>query len=239
MTQTIHPLHCRATLIIVAFLCLSAFAFAQPKHDPLAAWWIVTGKDYPAGQQFVSPGEWKPGQYIVTGITVNGRRDSISRMTIVRKDAEGWVIEFDTVNMKGQETTSQILLCGYDEAEKSGDFSVISVGWIKRQDENGKIKKLEGNQIGMFNALMKQMFEKMLSDVPASSPGGPVAVPAGTFADTTYGKSSVKVLGFNVETETWYNEAVPINGVVKTRTTDGKTVTELLSFGTDGKPSIN
>lgn len=239
MKQTVIFRYRRAALAIFALICLNALAFVQPKHDPLAAWWIMTGQNYPAGGQFVSPEKWKPGQYIVTGITVNGKRDSISRMTIVRQDAEGWVIEFDTVNAKGRETASQLLLRGYDEAEESGDFSGISVGWIKRRDENGKIKTLEGNQIGMFNAFMKQMFETMLSDVPAASPGGSITVPAGNFADTTYGKSSVKVLGFSIDTESWYNEAVPINGVVKTRTKDGKTVTELLSFGTDGKPTIH
>lgn len=38
-----------------------------------------------------------------------------------------------------------------------------------------------------------------------------------------------------IESDGWYNTAVPVNGMVKSMTKDGKTLMELLEFGTDGK----
>ena len=109
---------------------------------------------------------------------------------------------------------------------------------MKTLDKNGKISVIEGPTIAMFKGLMKSTWEKLVVRVSAPTDGGAVTVPAGSFAGTSIHQIDEQGDGPDYEAETWFNSAVPVNGVVKSTTTDGKTVTELLAFGTDGKPRI-
>jgi hypothetical protein len=131
-----------------------------------------------------------------------------------------------------------MLLAGFDSAMTTGDASKIELVWMKTLDKDGKVSVMEGPAISMVKGLMKSTWEKLVVNVTAPAEGGTVAVPAGSFAGTSLIKSTSKVMGQTIEAESWFHSAVPVNGVVKTRTTDGKTLTELLSFGTDGKSRI-
>lgn len=221
----------------VILLCVLAPANAA-KKDPLAQFETATGTAYPAGKQFSKPIDWAPGQYVITGVRAKGKLTSVSKMLLVRKEAGGWVIETVETDKKGKETVSQILMLGYDEAFKTNDTSKFKLGWMKTRDEDGKIQTIEGEQLAMFNMIVKSTWDKLLVNIGSFTDGGSVTVPAGVFAATNFQKASVKVLGMNIETESWYHAAVPVNGVVKTQTADGKNVTELLSFGFDGKPVL-
>jgi hypothetical protein len=76
--------------------------------------------------------------------------------------------------------------------------------------------------------------------VKSSAPtdGGEQKVPAGSFAGTSYMKSSATVMGKTVETEVWMHPAVPINGSVRSKDVGGSSESVLLGFGSDGTPKI-
>jgi hypothetical protein len=226
---------------VLAFAALCLFAplvLAAPAAKSLDSYWADSGKSFPAAGQFSKPQAWAPGQYVVTGTTVKGKRDSVATTLVVRKEEGGWVIESVGVDKKGKESVSQMLLAGFDTAMTTGDASKIELVWMKTLDKDGKISVIEGPAIAMIKGLMKSTWEKLVVKVEAPTEGGAVKVPAGGFAGTSHIKSTSKVMGQTIEAETWFNSAVPVNGMVKTATTDGKTVTELLAFGTDGKPRI-
>lgn len=236
--------HANRTAVIAAF---SLILFATGAMMPLAAadkaafakYWTAAGKSYPAGKQFVMATAWAPGQYVITGTTTKGKQDSVCKQTIVRKEDGGWVFENWTLDSKGKETVSQMLLKGFDEAVKAGDASKISIGWMKMKNEDGTVQKIEGDQMAIFNAFFKSTYEKLVVNISVFTDGGTVTVPAGTFAGTNYQKSSIKIMGMKIATENWFNSAVPVNGIVKTQTSDGKSVTELLSFGFDAKGTLD
>jgi hypothetical protein len=222
----------------LAVLCLILPAASAAPSKSLDSYWTDAGKSFPAAGQFSKPAAWMPGQYVVTGTTVNGKRDSVSTTLLVRKEEGGWVIESSGVDKNGKESVTQMLLAGFDTAMTTGDTSKIELVWMKSVGKDGKVSVIEGPAISMFKGLMKSSWEKLVVSVSSPSDGGTVAVPAGSFAGTSVIKSTSKVMGKTIETESWIHPSVPVNGMVKAMTADGKTVTELLSFGTDGKPRI-
>jgi hypothetical protein len=227
----------KKALLAMAILGLAIpCLFAAPAK--LDSYWAAKGASYPASGQFTKPAAWAPGQYVVTGTTVKGKRDSVSTTLLVRREEKGWVIETISLDKNGKESVGQMCLAGFDEAMATGDPSKIDLVWMKTLDKDGKVSLTEGPALSMFKGLMKSSWEKLVSKVEAPADGGTIAVPAGSFAGTSSIKSSTKMMGSTIEAESWFHSAVPVNGVVLTKTTDGKTVSELLAFGTDGKPRI-
>ena len=223
------------TVTLLLFLAAQA-AFSQSKAlDPL---WTVSSKSYPAAGKFGVPKSWAPGQYVVVGQLSNGKRDSVTTTLVVAKVGNGWVIENVSVDKSGKESVMQMLLGNYDTAMKTGDASQIELVWIKTLEKDGSVTKTEGQSLVVMKALMKSSYEKMIVNLSEYVDGGSVQVPAGTFAGTTVVTAKTKILGKTIETESWFHPAVPVNGMVKSRTKDDKSVSELISFGFNGKPRI-
>ncbi|HUW69942.1 MAG TPA: hypothetical protein VMX33_06885 [bacterium] len=222
-------------LACVLLLALPA-AFAQSRS--LDALWTASAKSYPASGKFSIPKAWAPGQYVVVGQLANGKRDSITTTLVVAKVGNGWVIENYSIDKSGKESVMQMLLGNYDTAMKTGDASQIELVWIKTLEQDGSVTKTEGQSLIVMKALMKSTYEKMIVNIPEYTDGGSIQVPAGTFAATTLVTAKTKVFGRTIESETWFQPAVPVNGMVRSRTKDGKSVSELLGFGFDGKPRI-
>lgn len=214
----------------------AALAFAQNKA--LDQYWNAAGKSYAAAGQFAKPAPWKAGQYVVLGTMVNGKRDSVSRTLIVRKDPQGWVIETTNIDKNGKQTATQMCIAGYDEAMLQRDPSKIDLVWMKTLEKSGKVTTTEGQSLVLVKTVMKSSYEKLVVNVGAYTDGGAVEVPAGSFAGTNMVTATAKVMGFSVETTSWFHPAVPVNGMVMSKSKDGKTVQQLLSFGFDGTPTI-
>ncbi|HRY71981.1 MAG TPA: hypothetical protein P5165_02050 [Spirochaetia bacterium] len=221
--------------VLAALVGLSG-AFGQSKA--LDALWTTSTKAYPEAGKFQKPLAWAPGQYVVVGQLAKGKRDSVSKTLVVRKEAGGWVIENSSVDKAGKESVMQMCLGNYDAAMKAGDGSMIELVWIKTLEKDGSVSTTEGPALAMMKTMMKSTYEKMVVSLSEYVEGGAVQVPAGSFSGTNVVKAKTKVMGFNIETESWFHPAVPVNGMVKSRTTDDKSFSELISFGFDGKPRI-
>ncbi len=224
-----------ALALVIASAC--SLASAKPK-DPFAGYWpeAQNAKEYPAGKQTMKAMSLAAGQYVIMGTTVNGKKDSIAKSLIVGKEGDGWIFESVGIDKKGKKSIMQMLLVGFDTAMKTGDASGIAIGWIKMLGDDGTVQKIEGDQLMFFNSMVKPMYEKMIINTETFVDGGPVTVPAGIFAGTVKIHSTAKIMGMKIESDNWLNPAVPMGGMVKS--TDGKNVTELLSFGTDGKSEL-
>jgi hypothetical protein len=225
-----------ALALSMAALALAAASAAPAKS--LDSYWVDKGVAYPASGTFAKPAAWTPGQYVTIGTTVKGKKDSVTTSLLVRKEEGGWVIENSGIDKKGKESVSQMLLKGFDEAMATGDASKIELVWVKSMDKDGKVSVIEGPAITMVKGFMKSSWEKLVVTVSSPVDGGTQAVPAGNFAGTSFIKSTSKVMGKTIETEAWYHPAVPVNGMVKMRASDGSSESVLLAFGSDGKPRI-
>jgi hypothetical protein len=225
-----------ALALSMATIALAAASAAPAKS--LDSYWADKGTAYPASGTFSKPAAWTPGQYVTIGTTIKGKKDSVTTTLLVRKEEGAWVIENAGIDKKGKESISQTCLKGFDEAMATGDTSKIELVWMKTMDKNGKVSLIEGPTISMMKGLMKSSWEKLVVTVSSPSDGGTQAVPAGSFAGTSYIKSTSKIMGKTIESETWFQPSVPINGMVKTRAADGSSESLLLAFGVDGKPRI-
>lgn len=226
----------KKVLIAVLAFSIAASAFAQSKA--FDALWTVSSKSYSSVGKFNTPKTWAPGQYVVVGQLSKGKRDSVTTTLVVGKVGNGWVIENVSIDKSGKESVMQMLLGNYDAAMKTGDASQIELVWIKTLEKDGSVTKTEGQSLMVMKALMKSAYEKMIVNISEYVDGGSVQVPAGTFAGTTVVTAKTKILGKTIETESWFHPAVPVNGMVKSRSKDDKSVSELIGFGFNGKPRI-
>jgi hypothetical protein len=64
--------------------------------------------------------------------------------------------------------------------------------------------------------------------------GGVITVPAGSFTGVNVVESESKMLGFTVKGKGYYHSSVPVNGMVRYISDDGKNESVLLGFGTSG-----
>ena len=85
---------------------------------------------------------------------------------------------------------------------------------------------------------MKGFYKKgltgMIVNVENSSDGGNVRVPAGIFNGCSKVKTEVSILGSKTVADSYYHKEVPISGLIKSVSDDGKSTTELLDFGKSG-----
>jgi hypothetical protein len=226
---------------VVFILAIALVALASASAAPakgIDALWVDKGASYPAAGAFSKPAAWEPGQYVTLGTMTKGKKDSIVTTLLVRKEDGAWVIESQAIDKKGKEQINQMCLKGFDEAMKKGDASGIELVWIKNLDKDGKVSTIEGPAIKMMKALMKSSWEKLIVSVSSPADGGAQAVPAGSFAGTSFIKSTTKIMGKTYESETWLHPAVPINGAVRSRMSDGSSENVLLAFGSDGKSKL-
>ena len=177
----------------------------------------------------------KAGQHVEEENLSKGKRDSISRTLIVGKEKVGWIIESSSTDKKGKKNLSQVFFRGLDEAVKNGNASGVSIWWMKIINDDGKLQFLEGEQLMFYNMFSKATLDSLVADITTFTDRGSVSVPAGNFSGTNKILTSIRILDMTIETESWYHPAVPVNGMVKSRSTDGKTESRLISFGFDGK----
>lgn len=220
---------------IITALALSSCSSSAKKSSPLDGEWTSKGKSI-TGKVFKAPMKWAPGQYVVIGTINDGEKESITRSLVVKKEAGGWVFETTTTNKKKKVTGMQMLIKGYEQAIAKKDASLIKVVWMKMLQENGTVQTIEGDNLLIYNVIMKSAWDNIIISGTTSAEGGAVVVPAGSFAGTTKMSTSVKILFATIKGTSWLHPDVPVNGVVKSSSGDSKT--ELLDFGFNGKPVI-
>ncbi len=191
---------------------------------------------YAKAQKFFRPMPYAVGQYVVIGTTEKDGKRSITRTSLVGRESGGWVIESYSLS-ESQEGVIQMLIKGLEQAAKTGKPDDIEIVWVKMKDKEGKVQTIEGPMLMMAKAMYKGSLENLSVKIESFVDGGVITVPAGSFAGTNTIKTSAKFLGKTYKSTGWYHYAVPINGMVKSVSDDGKMVMELLSFGYKGAVS--
>ncbi len=189
-----------------------------------------------ASKKFYSPMPLAIGQYAVYGTIEDDGTRSITKTSIVGREAGGWIYESYTLS-ETQEGTVQMLIRGLEKVRKSGNIDDIELLWVKIKGEDGKVEKLEGPVLMMAKSLYKKHLSGLDVTVSQYVNGGTIKVPAGSFAGTNMVKSEVTFWGKKYKSTGWYHYKVPINGMVKSVTDDGDSTMVLLEYGTRGAKS--
>ena len=230
------------TLVLFSTSCLTLLQPVDPaKQAALDARFAAKSESYGSKGAFKGPAAWAPGQFVTTGLTEQGVHKSIMRMAVVGKEGDGYIIEMLNEDVRGR-TGQQMLVKGLDKlASGKSQDAAIEIVWMRVQDQNGQIQKMEGPMLNMMSMTMQGSLRKMfdLQSSQQTGDGGTVQVPAGTFKGTTRIDAEVKIMGMTVKSTTFAHPSVPLNGMVRNVSSDGKTVTDLLDFGMSGaKPSF-
>ncbi len=111
-------------------------------------------------------------------------------------------------------------------------------GWVFRrmimQKDNEPAQEMPPFVMTMMG---KPMLAALRFEVQAKDPQT-VTVPAGVFQGAVASRSSTEILGLGrVETVTWVHGRIPITGMVKSESADGKYRIELTAFGVNGAES--
>ena len=211
---------------------------SQEKSSPLDGYWTDKGKTI-SHKKFTVPMKWAAGQYNVTGYFENGKKEYVTKTTIVRKEQTGWVYEFIAIDKKGKISGMQALLEGYEDAVANKDKTYINIIWVKMLNDDGTVQKIDGDMVAYFNTVYRYMFDQIVFPKQAFRDGGTLTVPAGTFKGTTMVSGNMDTtLAKQKAAGVYFHPDVPINGMLKAVDDKGNVIMELLDFGNNGKAVI-
>jgi len=232
------PIMTMAMIMTAAFL----FAGCAPKADPVMVGKVNALFGAKSTATYKGSGKFKPvpyavGQFVTHGNTENTGKRSVSRTAIIGKERNGWIIETYSIN-ESSESCSQMLVVGLDTMQSVQDFENLDILWVKMKDENGQIQTIEGPPLMMAKGFYKSALKSFnMSALTNQGSGEDITVPAGTFTNTFNADAEVSIMGMTFRSKSWFCDKVPVNGMVKSVTDDGKVTTELLSFGNSGAKS--
>lgn len=206
----------------------------QSKVDRYFA--ATSGRTVTAGPRFTTPMPYKVGQYTVHTSLVDGKR-SISRTAIVGEQNGGLILETYSLS-PSSEMTTQMLVTGLDKVRSGGTLDDIDIVWVKSKEGDNAVQSVEGPVLSMMKGFYRKGLVSFDVKNIAYVDGGPVTVPAGMFAGTSKVDTEVSFLGSTYRGTSWHHPSIPINGMVKSQSTDGKSVMELVEFGDNAKPSF-
>lgn len=230
----------RALRFAIPFAFLLALvrpSFAEPQFGEF---WVSRPGEYAGTAAFARPMPWQVGQYVLHGSMEKGERKAVFRTLIAGHEGDTWTVEIWNLDAKGKESVVQILLSGYESAYATGDPASLEILGIRSRDKSGKIAEVEGRRLGPLAGTVKTYVAMMLGlEGPSTLVAGTsMVVPAGRFETTGYGRGRLPAMGRSGEFSGWYSPLVPINGAVRTESGEGKNVTVLLAFGSDGVPRM-
>jgi hypothetical protein len=236
MKKNIVSALCVLSLVLVACGSAQEKSGAPSKMDSMFS--STAPGTFPAGKKFIQPAAWAVGQYVVMGTIEKGKKKSVMRYSIVGKADGGFIFEM-VVTTDKEENVMQYLLKGIDKAMKSGKPGDIEIAWIKVRGSDGKIQVIDGAMMSLYKPMLSSSTSNAGVKMNVFTDGGTIVVPAGSFTGVNVVETESKTLGFTTKSKGFYHSAVPITGMVRSITEDGKTEMVLIAFGTTGaKPVI-
>jgi len=231
----------QALMMTIVMLVSAAFLFAgcTPKADPIKVGKVTGFFNAKSSQIYKGSGKFKPmpyavGQFVTHGNTESTGKRSVSRTAIVGRQGNGWIIETYSIS-EYSESCSQMLVVGLDNMRTAQDFENLDILWVKMKDENGQVQIIEGPPLMMAKGFYKNALKSFdISALANQGSGADITVPAGTFTNTFNADAAVSIMGMTFRSKSWFSDKVPVNGMVKSVTDDGKITTELLDFGYSG-----
>lgn len=197
---------------------------------------VVSKRSFPAGSDLSSPTgarTFKGGEWVVYRNLDGAKMTGLLKMALVRQDGDAWVFELTSMTDTGS-TVIQEAIQGLGDLVSTGNPEAGKVLWVKVRGRDGKIETLQGAMLGMMGNTYKAMITANSGrSTEALTPGGPVTVPAGTFAATWKATSQLSQGRSSEKGTVWLSTQVPVWHLIKAQGTSGR-VLELVDFGASG-----
>jgi hypothetical protein len=185
------------------------------------------------------PAGWEVGHWLVYKVTTKDKPPSIDRISLVAKDADGFWLETEHQDYYHRVVSKAL----YSRMPKSAEEAVDVMQKIITKQDDDAVQVMDFSPAaGPAAALTKGLMKSYAAGITAptqvaSAPKEDITVAAGTFKGAAKFKGTISMGPFSREIIGWYHPAVPMNGAVKSESTDGDFVHELLDYGTSGAKS--
>lgn len=159
---------------------------------------------------------------------------SLQTISIVGDSSAGFWLEFVTISPTTDENPSimKMEIKGYERGNPASVRN-ISIGTVITQNGSNKPMMAPPFMGPMTSGWVLKNFEIDSSSGTKEA----VTVPAGSFSDATKIRFKANWGPIKAESDNWLHNEVPIWGIVKSLSTDGKYETRLIDFGHTGATS--
>jgi hypothetical protein len=184
-------------------------------------------------QTFPAPATPQPlplavGQWVQYKMIDDKGQPAFFTMKVVDELQGAYWLEYLNETYTGRTVTKMHLYLG-----DRTSLDAIDIRAVKMKDPKGNINEMPPEVLN----LMKSTWRDLLSMLVITWQGLPqedARVPAGVFSQCYKAHTQASWGPFKSESLTWAHPAVPINGLVRSQATDGKSGMELVAFGEKG-----
>lgn len=227
----------RNLFIVFVLLCMtSCISMMAPNPvyvQQIDSYFNAAKQDtYATSEKFQRPIPYEVGQYVVTGSTHDSKR-SVSKMSIVGKEGNGWILELYSLTPTSESVT-QMKVVGMDTVHQTGAVEEIDFIWIKIKPDGEPVQTIEGALLTMTKGIYKKALSGLAFQLKMASAGGTVRVPAGKFNGAVKAVNHSSLLGKKYHADVWLHPSVPINGILRSIHPKEDLKIELLDFGLSG-----
>ncbi|MCB2206323.1 hypothetical protein KQI65_16385 [bacterium] len=223
------------SLMLVVLLLTACGASVNPMLQKRVGEWFGkrSSKVYDASGQYTKVMPYAVGQYVVHGVT-DGNERSIIRTAIVGKEGDAWIIETSSLSPTG-ETIMQMAVTGLEQVQSTMNTDLIDVKWVKmKAGDDEEVQKIDGIALSVGKSAYAKGLSGLAVNFEKTGGTAAVSVPAGTFNGCTKITAKTETWIKDFESEGYYHTSVPLNGMVRSKSLDDDTVTELIEFGLSG-----
>ncbi len=223
-------------------LCLFAVACApsispqmQRATDELIAS-AKAGHNLGAAESF-EPMPWAVGQWVMLKTTDSKGQPSITRISVVGSEGEGFWVEQESQDYFRHSITKIL----YSHMPRSAEDAVDAMQKMVTKADDQAVQTYDFTSSDPAARFAKSMMKSVAQGIVVPTPVDPqtedAVVAAGTFRGCA--KATVKASFGPIvkDTISWFHPGVPINVSVKGVTEDGAWTVELLDFGLTGAQS--
>jgi hypothetical protein len=178
------------------------------------------------------PRAWVPGQYAVYAFDRDGS-PGLLRYAIEEQTAEGLWLGIEELSYS-QKTLWRVLLQRVP-ANREEVVSLTRRAVVQADGQGTRIYDFEADSspvVAKMREAMAPLWAGFLA-TPAGTTRTTISVTAGRFENAAETRATLHVLGVVSELIGHRHDAVPISGLLKGKTADGKATIELVEFGDD------
>lgn len=176
---------------------------------------------------------WAVGQWIAFKVSNEKNEVSVMKIALVGKEPRGWWMETETQTGYGRDISK--VLFGKTPGEVSPEQFAESILIMVTKHDEDEVQTIDLSTMpafvqGMQRSVMKQSMKQSMPMSKFTAERTSATVTAGTFTGA---------YRFEAEDTTGYwHPLVPINGMLKAATRDGKFSMELIGFGIDATSAL-
>lgn len=180
------------------------------------------------------PMRWEAGQWVAYKLTEADKPPSVTVMKVLGEEGGSWWLEFENQD----HYTRSVMKMRYSKMPMTPEEAMEALQAVIMKSEDQPVQTFDFASHPM-GAMMRRAMANTSFTPPTVSEESveDVTVSAGTFKAAARFRTTVSVGPVTKTYEGWFHPAVPLNGGVRSVSSDGKVTSELIGYGRTGAKS--